>query len=208
MVILRAGGAPRPFGGLRDSAVCPTCTVFLVRDGWITDVEGDGELRAVATSGGHVEQRRRDGREVPPTVANRVRDDESDGLRGRVRGVTADGSHVRGLVLDGTRLVAFLVGSAPLPVAPLRAPALFVRPLPGDSVQLLGFQFPPGARQHGVTVLVEGDTVASGVAVGADGRFDTRARVRRPPGWVVVTAVQQDGLRTTLATTNLQVVDR
>jgi hypothetical protein len=42
------------------------------------------------------------------------------------------------------------------------------------------------------------------VPVGADGRFDTRVRVRRRPGWVVVTAAQRDGLRTTLATTNLQ----
>ena len=208
VVILQAGGAPRPFTGLQDSVVCPTCTVFLVHDGWITDVEGDGELRTVATSGGQVEQRRRDGREAPATVTNRVREDESDRLRRRAGGVVADGRHVRGLVLDGTRLVALLVGSAPLPIPPLRTAAVFVRELPGDSVQVLGFQFLPGARERGVTVLVEGDTVASGVPVGADGRFDTRVRVRRPPGWAVVTAAQRDGLRTTLATTNLQVVEQ
>jgi hypothetical protein len=204
VVILRAGGAPRPFAGLQDSVVCPTCTVFLVHDGLITDVEGDADIRAVATSGGYVEQRRRDGRESPVTVANRVRDEQSDGLRRRVSGVAAAERHVRGLVLDGTRLVAFLVGSASLPIAPVRAPAVFVRQLRGDSAQVLGFQFLPGVRERGVTVLAEGDTVASGVPVGADGRFDTRVRVRRRPGWVVVTAAQRDGLRTTLATTNLQ----
>ncbi|MET0398399.1 MAG: hypothetical protein ABW277_16495 [Longimicrobiaceae bacterium] len=206
LVIMRVGGDPRPFGGLEDRVVCPDCTVFLVHDGWITDVEGDGEVLAVATAGGHVEQRRRDGREAPATVMNRVRYDESDGLRRRIGG-TADERRVRGLVLDGTRLVAFLVSGAPLPIAPLRAPAVFVREHPGDTVQVLGFHFLQGARERGVTVLVEGDTVASGVPVGADGRFDKRVRVLRPPGWVVVTATQRDGLRTTLATTNLQVVD-
>lgn len=208
VVILRAGGAARPFAGLQDSVVCPTCTVLLVHDGWITDVVEDGEVLAVATSGGFVEQRRRDGREAPATVANRVRDDESDALRRRAGAVAGDERHVRALVLAGTRLVAFIVGRDPLPIAPLRAPSVFTRALPNDSVQVLGFQFRPGAREQGVTVLVEGDTVATGVPVGADGRFDTRVRVRRPPGWVVVTAAQQDGLRTTLATTNLQVVGR
>jgi hypothetical protein len=207
VVVLRAGGPPRPFAGLQDTVVCPTCTVFLVHDGWITDVEGDAEVRSVATSGGHVEQRRPDGREAPITVANRVRDDESDGLRRRVGEVATDERHVRALVLDGTRLVAFVVGSDPLPIAPLRTPAVFTRALPADSVQVLGFQFLPGARERGVTVLIEGDTVASSVPVGADGRFDVRMHVLRPPGWMVVTAAQRDGLRTTLATTNEQVVD-
>jgi hypothetical protein len=99
------------------------------------------------------------------------------------------------------------VSSAQLPIAPLRAPTVFVRALADDSVQVLGFHFLPGAGEQGVTVLVEGDTLASGVPVGADGRFDTRVRLRRAPGWVTVTAAQRDGLRTTLATTDLQVTD-
>jgi photosystem II stability/assembly factor-like uncharacterized protein len=208
ILVFRAGGASRPFTGLRDSAVCPTCTVFLVHDGWITDVEGDAEVRGVATSGGQVEQRRSDGREGPATVANRVRHDENPGLRRRVGRSMVGERHVRGLVLDGRRLVAYVVSSAQLPIAPLRAPTVFVRALADDSVQVLGFHFLPGAGEQGVTVLVEGDTLASGVPVGADGRFDTRVRLRRAPGWVTVTAAQRDGLRTTLATTDLQVTDR
>jgi hypothetical protein len=208
MVILRGAGAPRPFTGLRDSVVCSTCTVFLVHDGWITDIDGDGDVRVVATSGGFVEQRRPDGREAAVTITNRHGGDESDKLRGRVRGL-ANASHVRGLVLDGSRLVAFLVGSEPLPIAPIRKAAVFTRALTGDSVQVLGFQFLPGVGARGVTVLVEADTVLSGVPVSADGRFDAKVRVgRHPPGWVVVTAAQHDGLRTTLATSNVQVVAR
>ncbi|MEA2325550.1 MAG: hypothetical protein QOE68_509, partial [Thermoanaerobaculia bacterium] len=210
LVILRAGGAPGPFVGLQDGVVCPTCTVFVVHDGWITDVEEDGDVvRAVATSEGYVEQRGRDGREVPITVANRVRIEESERLRRRFGAASGDERHVRGLVLNGTRLVAFLVSRDPLPIVPLRAPTVFVRTLSDDSIEVLGYHFLPGAREQGVTVLVEGDTIAAGVSVGADGRFDTRVRIApRPPGWVFVTAAQVDGLRTTLATTSLQVVSR
>ena len=208
VVILRTGAAPRPFAGLQDSVVCPKCTLFLVHEGWITDVEGDGEVGSVATtSGGQVEQRQRDGREASATVANRVRDDESDGLRKRVGKALTNEQHVRALVVEGTRLVAYIVGSSPLAIAPSRTATVFARALAEDSVHVQGFQFLPGAKDRGVTVVVAGDTLAAGVTVGADGRFDTRLRVRPRPGWVVLTAVQRDGLRVTRATTNLQVVD-
>ena len=207
VVIMRTGGTPRAFGGLQDEALCATCTVLLVHDGWITDIEGDDSVRTVATSGGYVEQRQRDGREAPVTVANTVREDESDGLRRRVGAGVADERRVRGLILDGRRLVAYIAGSAPPAIAPLRKPAVFVRTMPDDSVQILGFQFLPGTGDLGVTVTIEGDTVATNVPVSADGKFEVRVRVRRPPGWVLVSAVQRDGLRTTIATTYLQVVD-
>ena len=54
--------------------MCATCTVLLVHEGWITEVDEDGSVRTVATSGGHVEQRCRNGREAPATVANIVRE--------------------------------------------------------------------------------------------------------------------------------------
>ena len=96
---------------------------------------------------------------------------------------------------------------SPLAIAPSRTATVFARSLAGDSVHVQGFQFLPGAKDRGVTIVVAGDTVAAGVPVGADGRFDTRLRVRPRPGWVVLTAVQRDGLRVTLAITNLQVVN-
>jgi hypothetical protein len=207
VVIMRPGGTPRAFSGLQDEAVCATCTVLLVHDGWITDIEGDDSVRTVATSGGYVEQRQRNGREAPVTVANSVREDESDGLRRRVGGGAADERRVRGLILDGRRLVAYIAGRAPPAIEPLRKPAVFVRTMPDDSVQILGFQFLPGTGDLGVTVTIEGDTVATNAPVTAEGKFEVRVRVRRPPGWVLVSAVQRDGSRTTIATTYLQVVN-
>ena len=207
VVITRAGGTPRAFGGLQDAAVCPTCTVLLVHDGWITDIDGDDEVRSIATSGGFVEQRQRNGRDVPTTVANTVRDEETDGLRRRVGGGAPDERRVRGLILDGRRLVAYIAGNAPPPIAPLRKPSVFVRTIADDNMLVQGFQFLPGTGDRGVTVMLDAETVATNVPVGADGRFEVRVRVRRPPGWVVVSAVQRDGLRTTVATTYLQVAD-
>jgi len=206
-VILRSGGTPRPFAGLQDDAVCATCTVLLVHDGWITDIDGDDTPRSIATSGGYVEQRQRNGREAPPTVSNTVRENESDGLRRRRGGGAPDGRHVRGLILDGTRLVAYIEGSAPPAIAPLRTPAVFVRTLPDGNAQVLGFQLLPGVGERGVTVTMDGESVATNTPVSADGTFDVRVRVRRQPGWVLVSAEQRDGLRTTIVTTYLQVVD-
>jgi hypothetical protein len=90
---------------------------------------------------------------------------------------------------------------------PLRKPAIFVGTLSDDSVQIIGFQFLPGTGDRGVTVTIEGETVATNAPVTADGKFEVHVRVRRPPGWAMVSAVQRDGLRTTIATTYLQAVD-
>jgi len=38
-----------------------------------------------------------------------------------------------------------------------------VRTIPGDSAQILGFQFLPGVRDRGVTVILESDTVGTNV---------------------------------------------
>jgi hypothetical protein len=205
-VVLRSGGTPRPFAGLQDEFVCATCTVLLVHDGWITDIDGDDSVRSIATSGGYVEQRQRNGRETPLTINNTVREAESDGLRRRGGGAS-NGQHIRGLILDGTRLVAYIAGNAPPAIAPLRTPAVFVRTMPDGNVQVLGFQFFPGAGDRGVTLTMDGESVAANAPVSADGTFDVRVRVRRQPGWVLVSAVQRNGLGTTNATTYLQVVD-
>ena len=114
---------------------------------------------------------------------------------------------MRGLILDGTRLIAYIAGSAPPAIEPVRKPAVFVQTMPDDTVQILGFQFLPGTGVRGVTVTIEGETVASNTAVAADGEFEVRVRVTHPPGFVRVSASQTDGLRTTIATTYLQVVD-
>jgi hypothetical protein len=207
VVLLRAGGTPRAFAGLQDEAICATCSVLLVHDGWITDIEGDDIVRAIATSGGFVEQRLRTGREAPLSVNNTVRPDESDGLRRRRGAGAADDARVRGLILDGPRLVGYITGNAPPAIPPLRTPAIFVRSLPDDTVQVLGFHFLPGAADRGVSLAMDGESVGTNVTVNADGTFDTRVRVRRPPGWVLVSGTQRNGAGTTTATTYLQMVD-
>ena len=207
VIIMTTGGTAREFGGLQDEAVCATCSVLLVHDGWITDIEGDDSVRKVSTSGGYVEQRQRDGREAPATVENAVREEEGDGLRRRVGKGAMHEQRVRGLILDGNRLVAYIAGNAPLAIAPLRKPAVFVRTMPDESAQIIGFQFVPGTGDRGVTVTIEGETIATNAPVTADGKFEVPVRVRRPPGWALVSAVQRDDLRTTIATTYLQVVD-
>ena len=63
-------------------------------------------------------------REASATVENNVREVESDGLRRRVGGGAADQRRVRGLILDGKQLVAYIAGSAPPAIAPLRKPAV------------------------------------------------------------------------------------
>jgi hypothetical protein len=207
VVIMQTGAAPRAFSGLQDEVVCATCSVLLVHDGWITDIAGDYNIRSIATSGGYVEQRQPNGRETAATVRNSVRENESNEIRSRRGGGVADERRLRGLILDGSRLVAYIAGVVPPAITPLRKPAVFVRTMPDDTVQMLGFQFLPGSGDRGVTVTTDGDAVATNLTVTADGKFEARLHVQRPPGWVLVSAVQRDGLRTTIATTYVQVVD-
>ena len=56
---------------------------------------------------------------------------------------------MRGTVLEGTRFVAFIIGAAPLPIAPLRKPAVFVRSLAADSLLVQGPQFLFGVKDRG-----------------------------------------------------------
>ncbi len=199
LVIGRVAAA-RPFAGLRDSVMCASCSVVLVHGGWITDLDTSDSLRALAISGGYIEQRNRAGREVPLTVTNRLLLAESAALR-RLGGtaLTAE-RRVRGVVLNGNQLVAALVGRDPFAIAPLRNPTVVASVAPGDSLEVIGDQFLAGRMGAGVTLLFDADTVARDVAVDANGRFSVRLPWRQAPGQVLVTAVQRDGRRTTEAT--------
>lgn len=201
VVVARTATAPRPFTGLADSVMCATCSVVLVHDGWITDVAIDDVVRALAISGGYVEQRNRAGREEPLVVPNRELPTQTAALRQLVGRSLTDERRVRGLVLDGRRLVATLVGRDPLAIPPVRSPSIVARTLPGDSVEVIGDQFRPGQGADGVTVRSDADTVMQNITVGANGRFSVRWRWRGAPGQVTLTAVQHDGFRTTAVTT-------
>ncbi len=208
IVLSQTGARLHPFGGLRDSVVCPACSVALVHGGWLTDVVTDGAVQSVAISAGVIAQRSREGREVPLAIPNTYLTTETPALR-RLGGreLTAE-RRVRGLVLDGTRLVAFLAGRDEVPVPPLRAPSIFTRwaasPTDStvessDSVEVFGYQFLVGAAATGVTLVFAEDTVAQGIQVGRDGRFMARLAMTFPPGQVTVTAMQRDGRRLTQA---------
>lgn len=217
LIVFRSGAPPRPFGGLRDSIVCPTCSVVLVHEGWLTDVVAEEDVRSVAISSGFIAQRNREGREVPLTIPNSYLMTETPALR-RLAGrqLTAE-RKVRGLVLNGTQLVAVLAGRDEVLILPLRAPSIFTRWAvsrtdstleSSDSVEVFGYQFLPGTASSGATLVFEADTVARGVPVGRDGRFTVRLAMARPPGQVTVTAVQRDGRRLTRAQSVITVAGR
>jgi len=218
LIVLPRSGAPRrAFGGLRDSIACPTCSVVLVHEGWLTDVVADLDVRSVAISAGFIAQQSREGREVPLTIPNSYLVTETEALR-RLAGreLTAE-RKVRGLVLNGAQLVALLVGRDEVPVPPLRAPSIFTRWAvsqndstveSSDSVEVFGYQFLAGTASTGATLLFEADTVARGIPVGRDGRFTVRLAISHPPGQVTVTVVQRDGRRLTQAQSVITVAGR
>jgi hypothetical protein len=217
IVFSRSGAPRRAFGGLRDSIVCPTCSVVLVHEGWLTDVVADGDVRSVAISAGFIAARSREGGEVPLTIPNTYLVDETAALR-RLAGqeLTAE-RKVRGLVLNGTQLVALLVGRDEVPIPPLRAPSIFTRWAVSpndstvesrDSVEVFGYQFLAGTASAGATLLFDADTVARDIPVGPDGRFTVRLAIAHPPGHVTVTAVQRDGKRLTQAQSVIPVPGR
>jgi hypothetical protein len=60
----------------------------------------------------------------------------------------------------------------------------------GDSIDVYGYGFAPGAGAAGVTIVIGADTVARGVSVRGNGSFVARIRAAIGPGELVVSAVQ------------------
>jgi hypothetical protein len=219
LIVFSADGAVprRSFAGLGDSVVCSTCSVLLAHRGWLTDVAGEGVLRAVGLRSGFLSQRNREGREVPLSVPNFYASDESPALRRLAGGELARERRVRGLVLDGTRLVALLVSRDEAPIAAPRLPSVFARWArsaadstleSADSLEVFGYQFLPGTGTQGVALLFDEDTIATGIPVGRDGRFAARLGSFLPQGLHSLTAVQRDGRRLTQAQSLLHVPAR
>ena len=214
-----ATGSPSPFRGLDDPAVCSTCTVVVVRNGWITELQmsGDG-IRGLAISGGTIAQLDRAGKEVPLAVSNVYRPGEGRLERNRLVNRQIGSRRVRGLVLDGTRLRLAIASGGELPFAPARTPLVFAHAARtrgmtyvevGEPVRVTGTGFLPSPGSgRGVQILFDGEVVASDVPVGADGSFSIDIPMRRPRGEVVVTAEQRDGLRLTSERTTIDVVTK
>lgn len=210
-------GSAQPFSGLDDSVVCPRCSVVVVRNGWVTDVErSDDTVREIAISGGTISQVDRRGREIPLTIPNVYRPGDGK-FEGQVwgRGVTGSG-RVRALVLEGNQLRAVIAAGEDLRFAPQRTPLVYVFGAgktgvpsvvqPDQPVRVIGTNFLPSSRQGQlVRILFDGNVVAQDVRVGADGSFSVELPVRHPPGELVVTVEQRDGRRLTIEKATIDV---
>jgi hypothetical protein len=207
-----ATGGVTPFSGLGDPSVCPRCQVVVVRNGWVTGLQMAGdELRSLSISGGTISALDRSGREVAISVPNGYRPGEGRFALGKARLAADEAGRIRGLVLEGNRVRRLIAASDELPFAPARTPRVFALGMvaPGGQVKVTGADFLPPSRGGGaVRILFGGEVVAPEVPVRADGSFAVVVPVHQPPGEVVVTAEQQDGLRLTKESTLLEIVRR
>jgi hypothetical protein len=200
----------RPFEGLRDPLVCPTCTVLTARSGWITDVAVDGDMvRKVVTNPGMLVELDRAGKEVPLSVPNAYSDLDADRLRRLLGRELTAGRQVRGLVLQQRRVVGFILSRDELPWPAARTPTIYVASgaesgspsivESGGFLEVSGRGFLPGTGGRGVDILFGTDTVAAAVPVQPNGTFSARLPVSEGPALLLVSAAQRDGSRLTVA---------
>jgi len=212
-----SSGAHVPITGPRDSAICAACTLVVVRNGWVTDLDRSGDSVArIAISGGTISEIDHNGRERALSIPNEYRAGSGQLERVAPKGALHGTRRVRGLVLRGGRLVALVTSQAELPFAPSRAPMVFVRAagagdgqsvLAGDSVRVTGTGFvPPAQGGSAVRVLFDGRQVAVSVPVRPDGSFSVLLPVRRPPGPLDITVEQHDGRRTSTEHASIDVL--
>ncbi len=211
-----SNGSVAVFSGLRDSAVCPRCTLVTVRNGWVTGLTLSGDtLRQLSISGGTIARLTASGKEIPLGVANTYGPGTGT-LERRVPGAILAGSRrIRGLVLDGAHLRLLIASSGDLPFAPQRAPIVVAYSATkagartvaqGDSLRVVGAHFLPASRGGGpLRILFGGTPVATTAAVRADGSFSIDLPVQQKPGELVVTVEQRDDGRLTMERTIIEV---
>jgi hypothetical protein len=210
-------GSRQPFQGLKDTSLCADCSLIVVRNGWITDLEtSDGRLRRIAISGGTVFQLNHAGKEIPLSVASVYQPGDGK-LKGQLAGNADLGSgRVRGLITEKNRVVKALVSEVELPFAPERTPRIFLfnadkaggtSVTSGEKVRVLGTSFLPYSRTAGaVRILFDGKLAAENIKVRPDGSFSIDLAERHLPGELSVTAEQRDGLRLTMTRSSIDVM--
>ena len=203
-----ATGSSQPFQGVSDPAVCPGCSIVVVHNGWVTDLQMEGDdVREIAISGGTISQLDKSQREVPLVIPNVYRPGNGK-LTGRIKSGELTGSRrIRALILEGTRLKAVIAADMELPFAPSRTPLVFASNATragaselgsGESVRVIGQNFVPASHAgEPVTILFDGEPVGKIVPVRDDGSFSIDIPVAHGPGELVVTAEQKDGRRLT-----------
>ncbi len=212
-----ATSSGQPFKGMDDPAVCPACSIIVVHNGWITDLQmTDDNVREVAISGGTIAQVDRSGREVPLAIPNVYQPGDGK-LTARIKSRELEGSRrIRGLVLEGTRLRMVIASDTDLQFAPSRTPMVFVSGTktagmsslePGEPVRVIGTNFlPASGAGEPVRILFDGKVAAEKVPVRDDGSFSIDIPVTHLPGEMAVTAEQQDGRRLTRETATIDIV--
>ena len=210
-------GSSQPFRGLDDPAVCSACSMIIVRNGWVTDLQISGDnVQEIAISGGTISQIDRSGREIPLVVPNIYRPGDGK-LAERIRSRAVTGSRrVRGLILEGTRLRQVIAASGELPFAPARTPMVFVFSADkpgaslieaGETARVIGTNFLPSSGPETlVRIRFDNEVVAERVPVQADGSFSVDIPVRHLPGEVLVTAEQRDGRRLTVERATMDII--
>jgi len=202
-------GATVLFTGLRDTTVCRTCGLVVVRNGWVTGLALAGDtVEHITISGGTIAELSAGGKDIPLAVGNSYGPGVLRLPRGAPTRLLTGLRRVRALVLDGKRLKLLVVSATDLPFAPAHAASVIVvsatRPGarsigPDDSIRVIGSYFVPPAR-GGRPVQVSWDHVSgnSAVPVRPDGSFSIALPVHHAPGDLVVTAMQRDGNRVTM----------
>ena len=209
----------RRFDGLRDTAVCATCTILTVKNGWVTDMSLKGNVASrIVISSGTVVERDRTGREVLLSIPSAYSEIESPELR-RFRGVDRGSARrVRGVVLQNKQVVGVVASRDELQWPQARTPMIYLANADqsvvpsvvqaGGSVIVYGYGFAPGSGSAGVSIVMGQDTVATGIPVSRTGKFTVKVPVSRGPALLEISAVQRDGLRLTIERGSIRAVAR
>jgi len=220
MSLANPPGPQRPFTGLNDSLVCPTCTLIAVHNGRITDLSLEGtRLTGIGISDGLIDQRSRAGSGVPLSVPNSYVSRETPRLRRILGDQSLDSRSLRALLVSGDQLIGLVMSQNELPLPASRAPLVSLTGAKraslqsvaqiGDSVVVRGYDFLPGNAGAGVDIVVSADTVARGIGVRPNGTFSISLPMERTgPGVLVVSAVQRNGRQLTIARGSIDVVTR
>lgn len=214
-----SSGSSQPFSGLNDPAVCAACSIVVVRNGWITDLQMSGDtIREIAISGGTVSQIDKSQREIPLAIPNVYRPGDGK-LKGRIKSrESMAGRRVRALIIEGNHLKAVVASGAGLPFAPSRTPLVFLSNAnrngasevsSGEAVRVIGSNFVPSSRAgEPVNIYFDSEPTGKTAPVKDDGSFSVDVPVAHPPGELAVRVEQRDGSRLTSERATIEVTAR
>jgi hypothetical protein len=212
-----ATSSSQPFQGLNDPALCPDCSIVVVHNGWVTDLQMSGDnVREIAISGGTISQLDKSQRETALVIPNVYRPGNGK-LEGRIKSGALGGTRrIRALIMEGTRLRAVIASSTELPFAPSRTPLVFVSNATrvgaselesGELVRVIGANFVPASNGgEPVTVLFDGDVTGKTAPVRDDGSFSVDIPVAHALGELAVTVEQRDGNRLTTEKAMIEII--